>query len=299
VELKSVPTLMEYFSPGWVIERSQCNNYSRIVCNQFNNLIDNKKDSIIDSIASSLQPITSTDIHYPESKQISSLIIDFISTLKEKNLLPCIVFSDNRMLCENMAASVAQHFAKIENDLRKTTYKNQIEELKNRLELFEKTRQKAKLKKEKKSSKKTNHDEDNRDELNMMEEEENTQIRLSGLEQQLLNGILDEGTLTNRHGSDRELVDSLMKRACEENPTLVGYMERGVAYHHAGLNNKGRVAVEALFRNRYIQVVFSTSTLGMYLKRIFLNKKFVVFLYSFGYSYADENCCFCSRFNLS
>ena len=33
-------------------------------------------------------------------------------------------------------------------------------------------------------------------------------------------------------------------------------MKRGVAYHHAGLNNKGRVAVEALSRNRYIQVVF-------------------------------------------
>ncbi|CAF5148434.1 unnamed protein product, partial [Rotaria sp. Silwood1] len=97
----------------------------------------------------------------------------------------------------------------------------------------------------------------------VLEEEKHNQIILSGLEQQLLDGILDEGTLANRHECDRELVDSLLERASSENPRLVGYMQRGVAYHHAGLNNKGRVTIEALFRNRYVQVVFSTATLGM------------------------------------
>ncbi|CAF4206211.1 unnamed protein product, partial [Rotaria sordida] len=33
--------------------------------------------------------------------------------------------------------------------------------------------------------------------------------------------------------------------------------------HHAGLDNKDRVAVQILFHNRYIQVVFSTATLHM------------------------------------
>jgi replicative superfamily II helicase len=241
-------------------------------------LITNKNKSAIDSIASSLQSITSKDIHYPEAKPILLLIIDFILTLKEKNLLPCIVFSDSRILCENMAASVAEYLKEKENDLRKTVYKNQIEELKNRLELREQTRKKPKPKKEKKSSNKRNNDDDSIVELKMMEEEENNQILLSGLEQQLLNGILEEGTLANRHGCDRELVDTLIERASNENPRLIGYMKRGVAYHHAGLNNKGRVAVEALFRNRYVQVVFSTSTLGMYCNRILIDEKFVFFL---------------------
>jgi len=264
VELKSVPTLTEYFSPSWIIERSLCNGYSRLVCDQFNYLIDNKKKSTIDSIALSLKPIKSNDIHYPESKSILSLVIDFILTLKEKNLLPCIVFSDSRMLCENMAAGVAEYFEELENDLRRKKYKNQIQQLENRLELIEKTKKKIKPKKEKKSSNnRKNDDEDNIAELKMMEEEENDQILLSGFEQQLLNGILDEGTLANRQGCDRELVDALIERASKENPRLIRYMKRGVAYHHAGLNNKGRVAVEALFRNRYIQVVFSTSTLCM------------------------------------
>jgi Lhr-like helicase len=130
------------------------------------------------------------------------------------------------------------------------------------LELSKTTRKKDKPKKEKKSSGKRNK-EDDIEELKMMEEERQNQILLSGFEQQLLDGILDEGSLANRQGCDRELADALLERASKENPRLVGYMKRGVAYHHAGLNNKGRVAVEALFRNRYIQVVFSTSTLGM------------------------------------
>ncbi|CAF5080045.1 unnamed protein product, partial [Rotaria sp. Silwood1] len=122
---------------------------------------------------------------------------------------------------------------------------------------------KVKPKKVSKSSNKQNHDEDNITQLEVLEEEKHNQIILSGLEQQLLDGILDEGTLANRHECDRELVDSLLERASSENPRLVGYMQRGVAYHHAGLNNKGRVTIEALFRNRYVQVVFSTATLGM------------------------------------
>ncbi|CAF1436144.1 unnamed protein product [Rotaria sp. Silwood1] len=167
------------------------------------------------------------------------------------------------MLCETMATCVAEYFEKLEKNLRETKYKNQIESLEKRLETIEKTTKKVKPKKVSKSSNKQNHDEDNITQLEVLEEEKHNQIILSGLEQQLLDGILDEGTLANRHGCDRELVDSLLERASSENPRLVGYMQRGVAYHHAGLNNKGRVAVEALFRNRYVQVVFSTATLDM------------------------------------
>ncbi|CAF4617941.1 unnamed protein product, partial [Rotaria sp. Silwood1] len=263
VEVNSIPALTQYFEPDWIIERTKCNNYSLLVRNQFHSLIDNKENTTIDSIVTSLKPISSKDIHYPETKPTSLLIIDFILTLKEKNLLPCIVFSDNRMLCETMATCVAEYFEKLEKNLRETKYKNQIESLEKRLETIEKTTKKVKPKKVSKSSNKQNHDEDNITQLEVLEEEKHNQIILSGLEQQLLDGILDEGTLANRHGCDRELVDSLLERASSENPRLVGYMQRGVAYHHAGLNNKGRVAVEALFRNRYVQVVFSTATLAL------------------------------------
>ena len=208
--------------------------------------------------------MTSVNFRYPEPKPTSLLIVDFILTLKEKNLLPCIVFTDNRTLCESMAHSVAMHLYTTEKQLRETKYKTQLQELRKRLELAEQDRQKFKPRENLKSSRGRRHAEDDVEEIKMVEEE-NKQILLSGHEEQLLNGILDEGTLANRQRCDRALADALLKRAHEENPRLVSYMKRGVAYHHSGLNNKGRVAVEALFRNRYIQVVFSTATLGTYI----------------------------------
>ncbi|CAF0957384.1 unnamed protein product, partial [Didymodactylos carnosus] len=75
--------------------------------------------------------------------------------------------------------------------------------------------------------------------------------------------ILPQCTLANVRESNKELVDSLLKRASNENPLLVKLMKRSITYHHGGVNNKGCVAVEALFRNRYIQIVFSTSTLAL------------------------------------
>ena len=256
-----LPNLTESFSHDWIIERSICNGYSRLVCQQFEKLIETKNNVQIDTIATSLQPRLSNGSQYPQMKQLGELIVEFILTLKEKNLLPCIVFTDNRILCEQMAASVAKHFENLEKNLRETKYKNQIDALHDRLE--NQILKKNKAKKEKKPSSKRNHDEDNIEEYHQMEEEENNHMFLSGLEQQLLDGILDEGTLTNQRDSDRKLVDALLERAGSDNPRLISYMKRGVAYHHAGLNNKGRVAVEALFRNRFIQVVFSTATLGM------------------------------------
>ncbi|CAF1056751.1 unnamed protein product [Adineta ricciae] len=258
----STPPLAEYFSSSWIIERSLCNEYSKLVHDQFNQLIDRKDIHVIDSIITSLQPMTSVNFRYPEPKPTPSLIVDFILTLKEKNLLPCIVFTDNRALCEHMAHSVATHLYTKEKQLRETKYKIQLQELRNRLELAEQNRQKSKPKKSLKSSRGRRHAEDDVEEIKMVEEE-NKQILLSGHEEQLLNGILDEGTLASRQRCDRALVDALLERAHVENPRLVSYMKRGVAYHHSGLNNKGRVAVEALFRNRYIQVVFSTATLAL------------------------------------
>ncbi|CAF3648919.1 unnamed protein product [Rotaria sp. Silwood1] len=255
-----MPTLTQYFSPDWVVEQNRCNNYSKLDCNQFNGLIENKENSLIDAITTSLKPITSEDIEYLEPKSIASLIIDFILTLKEKNLLPCIVFSDSRYLCERMATTVAKYFENLEAQLRETKYKNQIETLRKHVKIIEKIQNKVKSNKLSKSRKR------NQD-LEMLEEEINNQTTLSRHEQQLLYGILDESTLANRNGCDRQLVDAMLKRTSKENPRLVGYMRRGVAYHHAESNNKGRMAVEALFRNRYVQVVFSTATLGTYVNQ--------------------------------
>ena len=264
----AVPTLTEHFSPNWVAERSMCNSYSQLVSNQLKELIHTNQTATIDSISNSLNPTTSNQISYPELKPMASVIGEFVLTLKEKNLLPCIVFTDSRNLCEDLAASVAQYFQELEKELRQTKYKQQIDALEKRLALIEKLQKTAKAKKAVKStSKRTDDDEKTADkpgELQQMEEEDQSQFRLSGYEQDLLNGILEEGTLADKRHCDREFIDRLLERAASGNARLAEYLKRGVAYHHAQLNNKGRLAVEGLFRNRYVQIVFSTWTLGMY-----------------------------------
>ncbi|CAF4111338.1 unnamed protein product [Adineta steineri] len=259
VNNKQIPSLTEYFSHNWIIERNQCNEYSRLVLNQFDDLIKTKQSATIDAVAKSLDPFKSNEICYPEVKPIASLIVEFMLTLKEKNLLPCIVFSDSRWLCEHMAASVANHFTESEHHLRATKYKDRIEAIETRLLQMEKKQKRiAKTKKTTDSPDRCNNNDNHIEEDDLIE-----QTQLSGHEQQLLTGILDECTLTNRRGYNQDRVNTFLEKASKDNPQLVTYMKRGVAYHHANVNNKGRVAVEALFRERYVQMIFSTSTLAL------------------------------------
>jgi superfamily II RNA helicase len=278
----SVPTLTEFFSPDWVIERNRCNDYSRLVRNQFNELIETKNNCNIDTIAASLRPITSNDIQYPESKAISQSIIEFVLTLREKNLLPCIVFTDNRKLCETMAVSVANYFEEHERRLRETKYKKEIEEIQKRMEQINNPRFQAKIKKLIKSSTKrgTNRDDNyNPADTQTMLEDIHEQTKLSGYEFNLLYGVLEEAKLMNRHGYDEKLVKKFLDRSSSFHSKLARCMSRGVAYHHAGLISRDRVAVEALYRNRYIQIIFSTSTLCKFHTKYLRMKNFFFFIF--------------------
>ncbi|CAF0844753.1 unnamed protein product [Didymodactylos carnosus] len=253
-------SVSKYFANDWIMERWKCNDYSRSVCNNFQSIVKEKGVERIDSIITNLNEVNpSLNANYPEGKKMSTLIVDFVLTLREKNLLPCIVFSDSRHLVELMAESVSSYFEQQENHLRETKYKTQIQQIEKRLLQTEKNR-KLVMKRTSKSSATGNAGNDNRPEK--IENDEN-ELHLSGIEQDLLYGVLPECTLANTRDCDKELVDSLITRASNDNSTLVKYMRRGVAYHHAGLANKGRIAVEALYRNRYVQIVFSTSTLAL------------------------------------
>ena len=78
-------------------------------------LISNKEHDRIDSITQRLDPLQSKEIQYPQPMDSLSLIVKFILTLKEKQLLPCIVFTDNRTLRTDTA--VADHFRHTEHQL--------------------------------------------------------------------------------------------------------------------------------------------------------------------------------------
>lgn len=70
------------------------------------------------------------------------------------------------------------------------------------------------------------------------------------------------------HGVDRERLSEYLSMLSSESPSrievekLQPLIQRGVAYHHAGLSSIARRIVEEAFRERLINVVFATPTLA-------------------------------------
>ena len=51
--------------------------------------------------------------------------------------------------------------------------------------------------------------------------------------------------------------------ACEASKLFMKGIRYGIAYHHAGLNNKHRTTVEILFRKKFLNIVVATTTLAL------------------------------------
>ena len=51
--------------------------------------------------------------------------------------------------------------------------------------------------------------------------------------------------------------------ACEASELFMKGIRYGIAYHHAGLNNKHRTTVEILFRKKFLNIVVATTTLAL------------------------------------
>ncbi|CAF1290415.1 unnamed protein product [Didymodactylos carnosus] len=255
-------SLTDYFTDDWVIERSKCNKLSQDVQNQFATMIKEEKVELIDSIIKNINE-GKKPIEYPESKNRLSLIVEFISTLRDRNLLPCIVFSDSRWLCEHNAKSVAQFLEIEEEKLRSGKYKSRMDEIKRKLEDTEKKKKKTgKTSTSGRKKKSTNHNDDDDSNPNEDNDDDEANNELNGADSDFYYNVLPECTLTHR-SSDKSIAEYYLNNVSDTNSKLVKLIKRGIAYHHSGLNSKGRVAVEALFRNRYIQVVFSTATLAL------------------------------------
>ncbi|CAF0876905.1 unnamed protein product [Adineta steineri] len=244
---KYIPSLEHYFHDDWIIERDKFDTYSKLVCKQFNQMIQDKNFTLINSITSHL----STDLvknDYPQPIELHNLVIDFVLTLEKNNQLPCIVFTDSRRLCKNMTEFIGGYFKTKETEIRESTsFQEEIELIKKKKRKFDRLNNLCddKLTKEQ------------RETLNT----EREAAQLSAIEQRKLAGILPDCTLITRSPTDIE--SQFLERVDDQaNFEFLEHMERGVAYHHAGVNKSQRTAIEALFRSGYLKVIFSTATLA-------------------------------------
>ncbi|XP_072018236.1 probable ATP-dependent RNA helicase DDX60 [Amphiura filiformis] len=185
-----------------------------------------------------------------------------IRQLNDQNKLPALVFSQNRQLCEKLADRVAVSLEYCEKNLREEFEKGDLY----------KNAQKAESKKDKETKRSRDAKTKANEKLTKEEREyekyhrdDTDDVDLGDAKYYLSDDLLPNCTLQGEGTMTEEELEEELHRLPEGDTSdnLCRLIKRGVAYHHAGLNNKQRVAVEKLFRMKYLKVVAATATLAL------------------------------------
>ncbi|MCP9258646.1 putative helicase C28H8.3 [Dirofilaria immitis] len=181
-------------------------------------------------------------------KSIAPLILE----LRDKELLPAICFNEDRRVCERLAQQLFDYL-EIQQKKNSQNGKKETGRCNNKGE---------------KKSKVT--DKFERAEVEVEEQEHNVQDDYDPLAAMRLrlNMVLEKFKLHGRQ-RDADLYEKVTARLAkdrlsrETTKLLFKLFERGIGFHHPGLNSKERGAVEILFRSGHLAVLFSTSTLAL------------------------------------
>ncbi|GMS88551.1 hypothetical protein PENTCL1PPCAC_10726, partial [Pristionchus entomophagus] len=192
-------------------------------------------------------------------------IIPLVDELKEKNMLPGICFNDDRTVCEDLAMKLCE-----ELEARQKEWEESAEyKLKFAIKDEEKMAKMAKRKRDAKEKKTKNKGEDGEkdgppeDDGGAGDEVDPLLLHKAKMKVALARFKL--------HGRifDDDVYDKVVERmqsrgkARESTKMLLRMFERGIGFHHAGLNTQERGAVEILFRSGHLALIFSTSTLAL------------------------------------
>ncbi|VDM54329.1 unnamed protein product [Angiostrongylus costaricensis] len=191
-------------------------------------------------------------------------IVKLVDEMSARNMLPALCFIDDRNVCELLAVRLADELETREMDFMnsaefKTKYAIKYEDKYSKL-----AKRKRDLADKKKKGDKKKKDHENEE----VEKEDDDSDPLAA-QRAKLKEVLSKFRVHGRENSDPDIYDTMvdrMKKGSKEKEStskLFRLFERGIGFHHAGLNSLERGAVEALYRSGHLGIVFSTSTLAL------------------------------------
>uniref|UniRef100_UPI00398E78A8 probable ATP-dependent RNA helicase DDX60 n=1 Tax=Pristiophorus japonicus TaxID=55135 RepID=UPI00398E78A8 len=176
-----------------------------------------------------------------------------VEALQKENQLPALFFSFSVSVVERLAKETFNHVT------NKEQMKRGSDDAKKRIEFENKLRKLSKRAgKKQPSDPKESHVSDNM----VMKETEQEMLHQKLQE---LRKIPADCTYAVESAADRKILDTIFQRLqlAKTVNQLRFYLERGIGFHHASLNSKGRQAVEMLFRLGFARVVTATGTLAL------------------------------------
>ncbi|CAG9531357.1 unnamed protein product [Cercopithifilaria johnstoni] len=199
-------------------------------------------------------------------KNIAPLILE----LRDKELLPAICFNEDRRVCERLAQQLFDYLEMQQKEFEASSeYKKYEIKDEEKIAKMVKRKRDVATTKEKKKSKaadKFERAEVEEQEYNVQDTDDYDPFAAMRLR---LNMVLERFKLHGRQ-CDADLYQKVTERLAkdrlsgrETTKLLFKLFERGIGFHHPGLNSKERGAVEILFRSGYLAVLFSTSTLAL------------------------------------
>lgn len=195
-------------------------------------------------------------------------IMPLMDQLKRKEQIPALCFNDDREICEHLAIRVFNEMQKRE-DLYKASPEFQR---RYNLKAEEKAQKLAKRKRDeeeraaKRKGKRTD-EEGNKERFEKADDAQGGDTDIFALLKIRMREDLDRFKLHGRW-SDEDIynrcVENLSKKSYRRSTQLLlRLFERGIGFHHDGISNAERSAVEVLFRRGFLGIVFSTSTLAL------------------------------------
>lgn len=248
-------------------------------------MVDNSSpfDLVHRDLSSTLQPLVDRDVmstkhscgkecdpRKVDPDSIVSMIPPVIVDLHAKDVLPCIVFNYDRIMCETLAQSMIDELSSKEDAWKASNVSWQkkiadFDEYKKELEIARARAAKAPRKEPKKKKKRGEEDDDD-EKISRAERAR----EIANFDVSVWASFNPDVPIDGFHFADiqklavSELVEvqsGLRGRRVPE--WLVRGLERGVGVHHSGMNRKYLQVVEVLFRKGFLRVVLATGTLAL------------------------------------